>query len=165
LAGEVIMDYYKATAKPEYLERGVEALRSQFPISPSENWAHTAYGKKAGISSFHWGTGSGMAGIEMEEDFVHDAVCDVAAKRCVGVNGLNVTDWQIEGNRLQLTVESPFQWKRKPVIVFHKSKPLDEYQLSVNGTTPQRVKGQELEKGVAIELNRAVASSAGRTAH
>jgi hypothetical protein len=27
------------------------------------------YGSKAGVSIFHWGTGSRMAGIELEEDF------------------------------------------------------------------------------------------------
>ena len=42
------------------------------------------------MSSFHWGTGSGMAGIEIEEDFFRDAIVDVAAGRGVGVNGLNV---------------------------------------------------------------------------
>ena len=55
--------------KVEYLERGVAALRAQFPVSPSENWAHVGYGGKAGVSSFHWGTGSGMAGIEIEEEY------------------------------------------------------------------------------------------------
>jgi hypothetical protein len=29
-------------------------------------------GTKAGISSYHWGTDSGMAGIEIEEDYLHD---------------------------------------------------------------------------------------------
>ena len=41
LAGEVILDYYRATHNPEYLERGVEALRAQFPVPPSKNWAHS----------------------------------------------------------------------------------------------------------------------------
>jgi hypothetical protein len=74
-------DESHATGKPEYLERGFSALRSQFPISPSENWAHGGYGRIAGVSSFHSGTGSGTAGIELEEDFLHDAVVDVASPR------------------------------------------------------------------------------------
>ena len=44
--GNVLLDYYRATGKAEYLERGVAALRAQFPISPSENWAHE--GREAG---------------------------------------------------------------------------------------------------------------------
>jgi hypothetical protein len=88
--GNIILDYYRATGKPEYLQRGIAALRAQFPVSPSENWAHEGYGKKAGLSSFHWGTGSGMAGIDIEEDFLRDGVVDVAAGAGVGVNGLNV---------------------------------------------------------------------------
>src|SRR5208282_4367303 len=38
--GNILLDYYRATGKVEYLERGIAALRAQFPISPSENWAH-----------------------------------------------------------------------------------------------------------------------------
>ena len=117
-AGNVLLDYYRATGKPEYLERGVSALRSQFPISPSENWAHGGYGRKAGVSSFHWGTGSGMAGIELEEDFLHDAVVDVASRRAVGVNGIDIPECDIAGERIRLTMTSPFAWTRKPVVVF-----------------------------------------------
>jgi hypothetical protein len=57
----ILLDYYRATGNVEYLERGIAALRAQFPISPSENWAHVGYGAKVGVSSFHWCTGSGMA--------------------------------------------------------------------------------------------------------
>jgi hypothetical protein len=152
LAAEVILRYYRATHKPEYLERGVEALRSQFPISPSENWAHEAYGPKAGISSFHWGTGSGLAGVEMEEEFLRDAVCDVAGKRCVGVNGLNVTDWQIEGRSIRITMNSPFSWKRKPVVVFRGVHPVEEYSVIVNGHGTGSFTGKDLQTGIAVDL-------------
>ena len=118
LAGNVLIDYYRATGKAEYLERGVEALRSQFPVSPSENWAHTGYGGKAGVSSFHWGTGSGMAGIEIDEEYLKDAVFDVAAKRGVGVNGLNLTAAVVENHRIQFHLDSPFRWSRNPVVAF-----------------------------------------------
>jgi hypothetical protein len=152
LAGEVLMDYYRATGKAEYLERGVEALRSQFPISPSENWAHEAYGKKAGISSFHWGTGSGMAGIEMEEDYLRDGVCDVAAARCVGVNGLNVTASAIKGDRIELQVNSPFHWERRPVFAFHQAPVGTTYRLFVNGSEVGRFSREALETGVPIPI-------------
>ena len=150
LAGEVILNYYRATGKAEYLERAVEALRAQFPISPSENWAHTAYGHKAGISSFHWGTGSGLAGIEIEEDYLHDAVCDVTARRCVGVNGLNVTDWKIKGDRIELQMNSPYHWPGKPVIAFHHTNTNREYRVSVNSNAPESFLGKQLEVGVPV---------------
>jgi hypothetical protein len=44
--GNILLDYYRATGKIEYLERGITALRAQFPISPYENVAHTGYGSK-----------------------------------------------------------------------------------------------------------------------
>ena len=153
LAGEVILDYYRATHNAEYLERGVEALRSQFPISPSENWAHAGYGHKAGVSSFHWGTGSGMAGIELEEEYLRDAVCDIHANRCVGVNGLNVTKWEIaKDSRIAVQLESPYHWNRNPQIVFHGAEANREYRISVNGSQPQRVSGKQLETGIAVAM-------------
>jgi hypothetical protein len=91
-AYESSQDLDRTTGKIEYLECGVAALRAQFPISPSENWAHSGYGAKAGVSSYHWGTGSGMAGFEIEEDYLGDAIVDVAASRGIGVNGLNLTE-------------------------------------------------------------------------
>ena len=150
--GNILLDYYRATGKEEYLERGVSALRSQFPVAPSENWAHQGYGHKAGVSSFHWGTGSGMAGIEMEEDFLRDAVVDLAAGRGVGVNGLNVTGCKVDGRNVDLDINTPFDWPRKPVIVFRNGSQERKYSVKVNGTEAGEWKGSELEKGVAISV-------------
>ncbi len=98
----VLLDYYRATGNAEYLQRGVAALRAQFPISPSENWAHVGYGHKAGVSSFHWGSGSGLAGIEIEEDYLRDVVVDVAAGVAVGVNGIDVAECSVRGGEISL---------------------------------------------------------------
>jgi hypothetical protein len=148
--GNVLLDYYRAIGKVEYLERGVAALRAQFPVSPSENWAHEGYGGKAGVSSFHWGSGSGLAGIEIEEDFLRDAVVDVAAARGVGVNGIDVTRCAVEGDRIRLEMSSPFPWKRKPVVVFHRTEPSKTYRLNVNGVDAGSRRGEDLEKGVEV---------------
>jgi hypothetical protein len=151
LAGEVLIDYYRETGNAEYLERGIGALRAQFPISPSENWAHTGYGKKAGVSSFHWGAGSGMAGIEMEEDLLHDAICDVNAGRCAGVNGLNVLDASIKNKKIVLRVESPYAWHRKPVVAFRGVTPADMYSISINGGEARPYLGKQLSSGVPLD--------------
>jgi hypothetical protein len=152
LAGEAILDYYRETGDAEYLERGVEALRAQFPVSPSENWAHQAYGGKAGVSSFHWGTGSGLASIEMEENYLHDAVCDISAQRCVGVNGLNISAWRMDGPLIDLQINSPYTWTRRPVVVFYRGQASCEYRLSVNGTFEGRFTGKRLESGVPVTM-------------
>ena len=149
-AGNVLLDYYRATGKPEYLERGVSALRSQFPISPSENWAHSGYGKKAGVSSFHWGTGSGIAGIELEEDFLHDAVVDVAAGHAVGVNGIDITECNIAGSQIRLALTSPFRWSRSPVVVFRAAVADRMYRIVVNGVDVGVVAGKGLAAGIPV---------------
>jgi len=152
LAGEVLLDYYRETGRSEYLERGVEALRSQFPVSPSENWAHEGYGQKAGVSSFHWGTGSGLAGIEMEEDYLRDAVVDVAEGRAIGVNGLNVKACDVSGGHIVLEIESPFHWNREPVVTFHHIVPAQRYDLKVNGTELGSFTPATLEGGVPVPV-------------
>jgi len=153
LAGNVLIDYYRETGNPEYLERGVEALRAQFPISPSENWAHSGYGKKAGVSSFHWGSGSGMAGIELDEDYLRDATIDVAAGRGVGVNGLNLTGVDIQGGRIQFQLASPFRWRRDAVVVFHNAERDRIYQVSVNGKRIGGYPGRTLEAGLELPVH------------
>jgi hypothetical protein len=148
--GNILLDYYRATGKVEYLERGIAALRAQFPISPSENWAHVGYGPKAGVSSFHWGTGSGMAGIEIEEDCLRDGIVDVAAGRAVGVNGLNLTDCRVDAGRIEFRFSSPFQWKRPPVVVFRRTEPSRLYRVLVNGVEAGSWRGEDLAKGVPL---------------
>ena len=53
--GNFLLDYYRATGKVEYLERGVAAIRSQFPISPLENTAHDGYGGRGRPQQFPLG--------------------------------------------------------------------------------------------------------------
>jgi hypothetical protein len=160
-AGNVLLDYYRATGKPEYLERGVSALRSQFPISPSENWAHSGYGSKAGVSSFHWGTGSGMAGIELEEDFVHDAVVDVASGRAVGVNGIDITEYDNTDDQIRLTITSPFVWVRKPVVVFRGVAAARQYRVRVNGVEIGTFGEKRLAAGIPVPVPGRASHSGG----
>ena len=152
--GNILLDYYRTTGKTEYLERGIAALRAQFPVSPSENWAHSGYGAKAGVSSYHWGTGSGMAGIEIEDDYLHDAVVDVAAGRGTGVNGLNLTECTVGGGQIRLQISSPFDWKRAPVVVFRHIEPARRYQVYVNAAEAGTWRGEDLEKGIPLSLDK-----------
>jgi len=148
----ILLDYYRTTGKVEYLERGVAARRAQFLVSPSENWAHTGYGRKAGVSSFHWGTGSGMAGIEIEEDYLRDAIVDVTAGRGIGVNGLDVSECGISDGQVRLRISTPFAWKQQPVVVFRRTEPTRRFRLVVNGIEAGTWRGEDLEKGVAVSF-------------
>lgn len=152
--GNILIDYYRTMGKTEYLERGIAALRAQFPVSPAENWAHTGYGPKAGVSSYHWGTGSGMAGIEIEEDYLHDAVVDVAASRGIGVNGLNLTKCAAGDGQIRLQFASPFSWKRAPIFVFLHADPSRHYRVYANGTQAGTWRGEDLAKGIPLPLGK-----------
>lgn len=159
--GNILLDYYRATGKAEYLERGVAALRAQFPISPSENWAHGGYGGKAGVSSFHWGSGSGMAGIEIDEELLHDAIVDVASGTAVGVNGLNVTRCEVADGKIAIEINSPFPWQREPVMTFQNVGPSARYALVVNGIALGVYRSVELEKGIAVPAKDVLSTAGG----
>jgi hypothetical protein len=152
--GNILLDYYRATGTVEYLERGVAALRAQFPVSPCENWAHSGYGQKTGISSFHWGTGSGMAGIEIEESYLRDAVVDAAAGQAVGVNGLNVNTCTVHGGDIHLGFSTPLKWRRMPVFAFHQCNPAQTYRIFANGVELGVWRGDELERGIEVPAGR-----------
>jgi hypothetical protein len=152
--GNVLVEAYRLTGNVEYLERGVAALRAQFPVSPAENWAHEGYGGRSGISSFHWGTGSGMAGIEIDQDFLADAVVDVAAGRGVGVNGIDLTACAVAGAAIRLSLTSPFHWSRPARVVFRRTEPGRTYRVFVDGVLVGIRRGEDLEKGIEIAPRR-----------
>ena len=159
LCGDLLLDYYRATGKSEYLERGVAGGRAQFAVSPSENWAHVGYGTKAGVSGFHWGSGSGMAGIEMAEDSLRDAAFDFPSRSGVGVNGLNVKDFSVTGDRISVSLESPFSWNRPPVLTFHGLPRGASFLLRINGKDCGRFPVEKLEKGVAAANLSAISAA------
>lgn len=152
--GNLLLDYYRETGKVEYLERGICALRAQFPVSPSENWAHLGYGRVAGVSSFHWGSGSGMAGIEIEEEFLRDAFVDLSAGVGVGVNGLDLTGLRISDGSVEFTLTSPFSWARKPVVVVRGTPPGKEPRIVVNGEEVGTFSRDRREAGIQVPMPR-----------
>ena len=54
--------------------------------------------------------------------------------------------------RIQLSVSSPFQWKRNPVVVFRRTDPAGRYQVYVNGADAGTWRGDDLEKGIPVSL-------------
>lgn len=159
--GNALLDWYRETGKAEYLERGIAALRAQFPVSPDENWAHEGWGGHSVVSSFHWGTGSGMAGIELEEDFLRDAIVDLRAGVGVGVNGLNLTGLRLAGEAVGFDLVSPFAWSRPATVIFRHAEAERRYVITVNGKQAGTWSGRELLAGVAIAPGQKQATTPG----
>ena len=151
-AGTVILNYYRKIGGLELLQRGIAALRAQFPVSPSENWAHWGYGPKTGVTSFHWGTGSGMAGIEMEHDFLMDAAIDVKEAGGAGVNGLNLSEVSIDENKIIFHIHSPFQWKEKAVVKFYQLSYDMQYEVYANNDYLGSFSGELLSEGLEVNI-------------
>jgi hypothetical protein len=88
----------------------------------------------------------------MEEEFLHDGIVDVASAVAVGVNGLNITRCEINNDKIELAINSPFKWQRKPVIVFRNLKSLAGHTLAINGVPLGTYQGSNLEKGIPVPL-------------
>ncbi|MEI6175826.1 MAG: hypothetical protein WCS43_02945 [Verrucomicrobiota bacterium] len=116
--GPIILNYYRATGKPEYLERGIAAMRAQLNVNPSENFAHQGYPERGKwcITGFHWGTGSSVSAMEIEADFLGDLFVDVSTQTAVGINGLDVRAFKLVNKTIELTVSTPFEWEFPPSV-------------------------------------------------
>ena len=93
-----------------------------------------------------------MAGIELEEDFLHDAVVDVESGRAVGVNGIDISECVITDGRIRLTMNSPFAWARKPVVVFRGVTAAEQYRIVVNGEDVGMFRGKSLSTGIPVPV-------------
>lgn len=116
--GPIILNYYRETGKPEYLERGIAAMRAQLNVNPSENFAHQGYPERGKwcITGFHWGTGSSVSAMEIETGFLGDLFVDVSTRTAVGVNGLDVRAFKLVDKTVELIVTTPFEWNTPPSI-------------------------------------------------
>ncbi len=151
--GNILLDYYRATGKTEYLERGVAALRAQFPISPSENWAHSGYGGKAGVSSFHWGYRQRHGGNRDRGGIPARWHC-----RCGGRGRGGCERSQYHRNARSAPARSRwrstprFPWPREPIIVFRNIASSGQLCADSQWRCPGDLRGGELEKGIATAL-------------
>lgn len=148
-AGVVLLDYWQATGDVEFLERGIAALRAQFPVSPAENWAHNGYGGKSGVSSFHWGTGSGLAGIELTTGLVGDVIVDVGARKAVGVDAIDVLACDIHERSIALRLRSATP-SRRHLRVVARNADAGAWRLSVDGAPPIVTDAAGLEQGIVF---------------
>jgi hypothetical protein len=91
-----------------------------------------------------------MAGVEIEEDYLPDVMVDVSAGRAVGVNGINAMDCSVTGDNIELKVNTPFGWSRRPVAAFRRVPATRRYRVVLNGQSAGVYTSAELESGVAL---------------
>ncbi len=140
----LLLDYYLATGRLDYLERAVAAARSGFAVAPWENWAHTGHMDEPGaLTGFHWGTGSEMTAVEMMASTLGDAFVNVGRRHGVGFNACSLEDLRISGTTIAFTVrtEEPHGVR---LVRFAGLNPQAVYKLVINRHKPVVVRGQEL---------------------
>ena len=159
----LLLDYYNATGRMDYLERAVAAARSGFAVAPWENWAHTGHIDEQGsLTGFHWGTGSEMASVEMMSGTLGDVFVDVKRRQGVGFNACTVDDLQVSGSRIAIALRaepsSPptSPTARRLLIRFAGIDRKARYSIVVNGGLPEFVEGEVLlSQGHWIAVNPA----------
>ncbi len=140
----LLADYYEATGKFEYLERGIAAARSTLAVAPWENWAHMGYPDQPGaLTGFHWGTGSAMTSVEILAPRIGDALIDLHAKQGAGFDECTISDVDVQGNAISFRISSPAK-QRRFLIRFRGAQPSHEYRLRWNGSQARSSSGDRL---------------------
>ena len=125
----VLMDYYTATGNPEYMERGIAALKASFitmfldenrVVAPgnmrgvpreeygsvAENYAHFGYDDRVpGFIDSDWGAGSSCFAAAYAQKHYGDLYVDAERMKAFGVNGCRVASLRRDGERLLLDVD------------------------------------------------------------
>lgn len=147
----LLLDYYSATGRADFLERAVAAARSGFAVAPWENWAHTGHIDEEGsLTGFHWGTGSEMASVEMMSGLLGDAFVDAERHQGVGFNACTLDDLSIAGNSIAFTLKAeppPNQAhpaERRLLVRFAGIDRSARYTIMVNRGKPVSVDGANL---------------------
>lgn len=159
----LMLDYYQATGRMDYLERAVAAARSGFAVAPWENWAHTGHIDEEGsLTGFHWGTGSQMASVEMMSGLLGDAFVNVERRQGVGFNACTLDNLQISGTTIRFALRAEpapkqsSQTGRRLLVRFTGIDRHAKYQIVVNEGQPVSVDGEELlSQGHWISLRTA----------
>jgi len=143
-AAVLLLDYYRATGRLDYLERAVAAARSGFAVAPWENWAHTGHADEPGaLTGIHWGTGSQMASVEMMAPFLGDAFVDVAHSHGVGFNACTLEHLRVAGTAISFDLKT-VQAAQRVQVRFEGVDPRATYKVTVNSGKPVRVDGNRL---------------------
>jgi hypothetical protein len=141
-AATILLDYFRATANTEYLERAVAAARSTLAVAPWENWAHTGYIDEPGsLTGFHWGTGSAMTSVEIMSPVLGDALIDLKTGVGVGFDDCSVENLRIEPGRIVFDIKSPAKG-RDFIVLFRGVDPSQRYQIVWNGRSAHEISGE-----------------------
>ena len=156
LFAPVLMDYYRLTGLPEYMERGIAALRASFTTmyldenrrvapgnmrnvpkaeigSTAENYGHLAYDDRTqGYLESDWGTGSACQAAAYAQRHYGDIFVDARRTRAFGINGCRVRRIHRSGDKLMLEVEKHIDTGLDVVIKVGEEAPPD-LQVEVNG--------------------------------
>ncbi|MEX2191182.1 MAG: hypothetical protein WEB33_10835 [Bacteroidota bacterium] len=153
-----LVRFYELTGKREYFERGVAALRAMFslfesPESPrtAENYAHAAADQLAGVTGFHWGTGSSVVSIHLIGQKYGEAFVDVAGQWGVGIDGCRIPSVRTNGTRVEFNVADNVASPRTIRVTFGNMKE-KSYNLIVNGESKGTHSKEELQKGISIAI-------------
>jgi hypothetical protein len=151
---ELLLDYYNATGRMEYLERAVAAAQSGFAVAPYENWAHHGYSGYHFMSGIHWGTGTVMTAVEILSAQLGDAYIDVGSGSGVGLNACTVRRVAVQENAIEIDIDLAAVWQEECCLMrFEGVDDAVRYNVKVNGAPRGSLAGSEL-RAAGLRLRR-----------
>ena len=143
---ETYLDYYWATGRQEYLQRGIAACRAsfalmdipenkdicplnfrgtafngEFPGAMAENFGHPGTNERSGQSGFHWGTGSALTTAAIFSSKLGNILVDERTKTATGFDGTEVKSYSW-GDTLKILTDHLNNINQLKVKVRHNIK-------------------------------------------
>jgi hypothetical protein len=170
--GEALVRLGRLTGRQDLLERGVAAVRSSFALikhprhiqngifpTPSyplgispENIDHEGLPQLPLRSGFDWGEGGALAAAATLLDQLGGFYVDPKTKLAVGVDGVFLKSFRIEGRKIHIELENQLAALTVPYELAYQidlripGLPPGQYEVTVNSENPRTVSNADLDR-------------------
>jgi|GEM_PF-2061603 len=150
---DLLMRAGRLLGQPEYIERGIAALRAtcallcdplhadvnpcrydSYPVGLApENFAHLGYDGRAIRSSFDWGAGALLVAGEWMRKQYGQLYIHIASQRAFGIDGIVVEQVECNGTELQVTVRETTNVTRNIDVVIEYAQDQSRTRIHLEG--------------------------------
>jgi hypothetical protein len=150
-AADLFFDYFHATGRREYLERGIAALKASFGIVPHGNWGHAGRDGPGGVTGIHWGVGSAAVTAIVQRKRFGDAHIHLDEGYGYALNTVQVENLRTDRHRVAFDLKASSPGLTEALVKCSGLR-YGIYQLTVNGKDLGNHTAPELKKGLVVEL-------------
>ncbi len=146
-------DYFSATGKQEFFERGVSALWACFGVAPHQNWAQNGQDGPGSVAGIHWGMGSAAVTSIIQRERFGDIFIDLEGGWGLPLNAFLLENLRIDGFKVSFTLAPSAGVATTGARVKFTGQRFGVYELEVNGKNKGSTSAPELKKGLFVAFH------------